>query len=199
MSPRAKSFEPEVALEEAKELFWFKGYDGTSMSDLVDQMKINRFSIYDTFGDKRQLFLSACQRYVDWIDEVRRNTIDEAATGLEGIDAFFSWCIDFLSTPGGRRGCMILNTVMEKALHDEEIAAYSREAIEGTEHAILRGLQRAKEEGQLAPGQEPAAVASVFLFFLYGMVVYNKAFFDKGAMIRNKELFFASWFGRSST
>lgn len=60
---RTKAFEIDAVLDKAMRLFWTQGYEKTSMQDLVDNMGINRKSIYDTFGDKHTLFLKALARY----------------------------------------------------------------------------------------------------------------------------------------
>ncbi len=62
MSPRHKAFDPSTVLNEAVDVFWTQGYEATSVQDLVDHMGINRFSMYDTFGNKHELFMSACHR-----------------------------------------------------------------------------------------------------------------------------------------
>jgi AcrR family transcriptional regulator len=64
---RPKTFDPSVALEQAMEVFWLKGYEATSMQDLVVAMGINRASLYATFEDKRQLFLAAIAHYDDTV------------------------------------------------------------------------------------------------------------------------------------
>ncbi len=61
--PRVKEFDPDQALDRAMELFWRKGYEATSVQDLVEHMGINRFSLYDTFGSKHELFMAALDRY----------------------------------------------------------------------------------------------------------------------------------------
>ena len=61
--PRPKEFNPDDAIEKAMQVFWHKGYEATSMEDLLSAMDLNRGSLYDTFGDKRQLFLKVMDRY----------------------------------------------------------------------------------------------------------------------------------------
>jgi len=65
--PRPKEFNPDDALDHAMHVFWHKGYEATSMEDLLAAMHLNRGSLYDTFGDKRQLFLKALDRYCQGI------------------------------------------------------------------------------------------------------------------------------------
>jgi len=60
---RPKAFDPADATREAMETFWERGYHATSMNDLLSDMKLNRGSLYDTFGDKKQLFMAALNEY----------------------------------------------------------------------------------------------------------------------------------------
>jgi AcrR family transcriptional regulator len=64
---RPREFDVDAALDRATELFWQRGYEGTSVQDLVDTLGINRASLYATFGDKAQLFDSVLERYQDWV------------------------------------------------------------------------------------------------------------------------------------
>jgi len=60
---RTKQFNRQAALEDAMKVFWAKGFHGTSMQDLVDELGVNRQSLYDTFGGKHELFEAALERY----------------------------------------------------------------------------------------------------------------------------------------
>lgn len=187
MSPRLKAFDPDEALGAAMDLFWERGYEATSMKDLVDHMQINRFSIYDTFGGKHQLFMAACEKYHRWVDEIRRECIDDAPSGLEGIHCFFDRCIEIISDPEGRRGCLVVNSAMERAMQDPELERFAQEAIGETEKALYRGLERAQVEGQLDPETDLKDLSGSLLCFLYGMLVYNKTYFDSSRLHRLKD------------
>ena len=91
---RTKEFRPEAALDAAMQLFWRKGYEATSMRDLLDGMGIGRGSFYDTFGDKHALFLAALDRF----EEVRTAWVDEAleGSGLDGIEEVFRRTVEGL-------------------------------------------------------------------------------------------------------
>ena len=70
---RQKEFDLDVALDKATQLFWEKGFESTSMQDLVDAMGINRASLYDSFGGKKELFEASMDRYSTWMrDEILR-------------------------------------------------------------------------------------------------------------------------------
>ncbi len=94
--PRQKQFDPDRALGNAMELFWEKGYEATSVQDLVDRMGINRFSMYDTFGSKHQLFMSAINRYQEVLASTVLAELEDSEQGIGSIRACFSRLVDHL-------------------------------------------------------------------------------------------------------
>ena len=86
---RPKGFDPAVALDRAAAVFWENGYAATSVQDLVDRMGINRFSLYDTFGDKRALYLAALDHYQRKRGERLIRVLEETPDGLAAIRAYF--------------------------------------------------------------------------------------------------------------
>lgn len=101
---RTKQFVREEALDQAVELFWQQGYEATSIQNLVDKMGINRSSLYDTFGDKQQLFLVAMDRYIDRIVSERLAVFDTTGSGREAIRQFFADVVDYAVSDVERRG-----------------------------------------------------------------------------------------------
>lgn len=102
--PRKKQFDPGVALRQAMELFWEKGYEATSIQDLLEKMGINRFSLYDTFKGKRELFDAAMALYLagqvaPLLEEMRLGK-----PGLASIRRYFDLTTARLTGPAGRWG-----------------------------------------------------------------------------------------------
>ena len=122
---RPYEFDRAQTLSKAMEVFWEKGYKATSIDDLVDKMGIQRGSIYNTFGDKRALFLSAVEHYGDEVTSKTLKVLEAKGSPTGNIKKFFNTIV---STPPGRRsrGCLISNTVVELAPHDEEVARVVR-------------------------------------------------------------------------
>ena len=120
--PWQKQFDVDDALSKAMHAFWARGYEATSMQDLVDCMGINRGSLYATFGDKRSLFVQAVRRY----DTVHREAwVASLATSAVPRDAIVSVFRDVVASvieTGSRDGCMLVNTALELSPHDSEIA-----------------------------------------------------------------------------
>lgn len=139
---RPKEFEPDAALDKAMHLFWEKGYAGTSIQDLVDHMGVNRFSIYDTFGDKHALYLAAIARYHKQMTGQLLAILGED-DGLSAIQNHFRALAEAMSSPLGRVGCLVQNATLEVAPHDAEVAARTRAANGAVADALHDALLRA--------------------------------------------------------
>ena len=92
--PRPKEFNPDDAIEKAMHVFWHKGYEATSMEDLLTAMDLNRGSLYDTFGDKRQLFLKVMDRYCTTFAGSKFSLLDQPGPALPTLRRFISGMIE---------------------------------------------------------------------------------------------------------
>ncbi len=138
---RPKAFDPDEALERAKALFWRKGYEATSIHDLVQALHINRGSLYATFRDKRTLFLAALDRYTEReIGAAARILRNSQAPGRERIQALFDTVIRGVEERGDRRGCFLCNTAVELAPVDPEIERRVGAAIDHLQAAFAVAL-----------------------------------------------------------
>ena len=172
--PRTKEFEPEAALQQAMELFWRKGYEATSMRDLLCGMGIGRGSFYGTFGDKRSLFLAALDRF----ERTRTAWIPEALRGPVPMDAIryvFERTIDNLVGFEPRRGCLLANSAVELAPHDSEVADRIGRHVRHTEDAFEGALERARSAGDLPEHTDPTSLARFLVNNLHGLRVMARA------------------------
>jgi TetR/AcrR family transcriptional repressor of nem operon len=169
--PWEKRFDVDQTLVRAMEAFWSRGYEATSMQDLVDATGVNRASLYATYGDKRELFLAALKRYDG---EVRRRMLAELAQSLspaEAIAAVFDKFIDQTRAPGGNWGCFIVNTALELGAHDSEIAELVNAAQDEIEAFFLAMIRKGQDSGQFDPGLDARSTAHQILASLLGMLV----------------------------
>ena len=118
---RNKAFEPEERLEKAKCLFWQKGYNATSMQDLVDTMGLNRGSIYDTYGDKHSLFLQCLRSYTEAMFEDYRKVAEETKSPIKAIEKIIKKAA--IRTVEEERTCMGVKSTFELGSVDEEVHA----------------------------------------------------------------------------
>src|SRR5438067_11446548 len=92
--PSQKEFNPDDAIEMAMQVFWHKGYEATSMEDLLNAMDLNRGSLYDTFGNKRQLFLKAMDRYCTTFASSKSSLLDQPGPALPTLRPFINDMIE---------------------------------------------------------------------------------------------------------
>ena len=173
--PRLKEFNPDDALDKAMQVFWHKGYEATSMEDLLTAMDLNRGSLYDTFGDKRKLFLKVMDRYCTTFVGPKLFLLDQPGPALATLRRFILGMIEGGLADPQRRGCFISNTVMELSPHEQEIAGTLRLALRMVEDTFFKVLARAKEQGELKDDKDPRALARFLTTMMQGTVVMIKA------------------------
>jgi len=173
--PRPKEFNPDDAIEKAMQVFWHKGYEATSMEDLLNAMDLNRGSLYDTFGDKRQLFLKVIDRYCTTFADAKCSLLDQPGPVLPTLRRFINDMIEGGLADPQRRGCLISNTVMELSPHENEIAGTLRQALKMVEDTFFKVLARAEQQGELKHDKDPRALARFLTTMMQGIIVMIKA------------------------
>jgi TetR/AcrR family transcriptional regulator, transcriptional repressor for nem operon len=172
---RQKEFDRDEVLHRAMEVFWTRGYEGASLQDLVAHMRINRQSIYDTFGDKHSLFLQALDRY----REIQRRSVFEllAQPGpvKKNIRKLFEMVVQRALSAEGRRGCFVGNAMSEMAGRCRDTAERTCSSVTAAEKAFQRALIRGKKQGEFIAVRDPRAVARFLFSSLQGLLLMAKA------------------------
>lgn len=146
--PRPKAFDPAVKLDEAVSLFWREGFESTSIPALEKHLKINRFSIYDTYGDKRSLFLRVLDRYTELLVDELIRPLEDGVGGIADLGRFFATFKRKFAGPEVVHGCLMVNTATEIGGRDPDIAARVEAYFDSLERALLACLSRARELGE---------------------------------------------------
>lgn len=189
--PRIKEFDPEEALDRALDLFWRRGYEGTSLRDLLEHMDISRQSLYDTFGDKRSLFLKVLARYEKLAFESTYELVTRASwarpierplTALVAIRGLFETYLHEVVRATDRGSCLMANTAIEVGAADPEIQAVVRAFFVRVEDALHTVLERAAEAGELSVGRDPRALARHLVNTLYGLGIMGRAGASRAAL-----------------
>jgi len=102
---RPREFDTTAALDAAMRVFWEKGYEGATLTDLTDAMRINRSSMWAAFGNKEELFKKAFDRYVNTYQGFMREALAKPSV-RQMIESCLRGTVDFLSTPGNPKGCL---------------------------------------------------------------------------------------------
>lgn len=167
---RPRAFDSEKALEKALEVFWRKGYDGTSLADLTEAMGINKPSLYSAFGNKEQLFIKAIELY-----ETRPNSFFLEAlsqkTAYDVAEFMLFGAAEELADDSHPNGCVIV----QGALSCSEAAASVKEALInkrlGNEAQIAERFAQAKIDGDLPESADPEVLARYLGTVLQGMTI----------------------------
>ena len=156
-----KQFDTEFALEQAMLLFWKRGYAGTSMSDLQAAMGLGAKSLYDTFGNKRQLYFAALRRYTEVVVD---RLFAELRHSNSVIAAANSIVLKTTKLDGGeRKGCLIGVAMAQAQLsEDEELSAFIEAQLQHIENALFQGFSNAKQAGELGDGVHPRDLAHLY-------------------------------------
>ncbi len=172
--PRHREFEPEEVVARAMDVFWRQGYRGTSVQDLVDETGIQRSSLYETFGDKHSLFVSALEHYAGTVVTGRAGILERPGASLPEIREYFAAVVGDLLGKDGRKGCLMANSAVEFGRSDPPVAERVASHLERLERAFATALSRAIDRGQI-PAKENARARARFLMGLaQGLIVVGK-------------------------
>lgn len=176
-----KQFDVREVLGRAMEVFWLRGYEATSIDDLVKATGINRGSIYATFGDKKGLFLQAIDHYTTTVAAplIAELAEPDPRRALQGM---FEAIIRRTSDLNFPRGCLYTNSSLECPTAGDEIARKVTERVAELESAIYQNLRRAQLNGVLAGDRDPKALARFFVGVVHGMNVLNKTAGDRDVL-----------------
>ncbi len=163
---RTKEFSEDQALDKAIEIFWHKGYNGTSAQDLVTHLGLSRSSLYDTFGDKQKLFAKALNKYQS-DSYVKVKEILETATNIKDtLTVIFKLAVVESLEDRITKGCFMVNSAVELAMHDQEIAKIVRDNQKVMEEVFYTAVKKGQELGQISTKQEARLLAR-FIFNTY--------------------------------
>ncbi|MBB6253782.1 TetR/AcrR family transcriptional regulator [Nitrospirillum iridis] len=174
---RPKEFDGETALAAAMALFAQHGFEGTSTEALLRAMGISRQSLYDTFGDKRQLYLAALRRYGE--DGVARfiRTLNAGPTPLTGLEyAIMAFIAETVGpSPAGQPSCLGVSAICEFGRSDGDVAALGDAAARRRGDALMRQLSRAKAAREIAADIDVPTAAVFLATTLSGLTVAARA------------------------
>lgn len=172
---RPKTFDRDDVLERAMQLFWTRGYERTSIQDLVEAMGINRGSLYDTFIDKESLYREALERYRAGNGQGLSRVIERTHTPREAIETYLRQVAATGADALTKRGCFIANTVTEFGASEHPIAEAARGAVRDIEATFAGLVEKGQSTGEIRRDQAPDVLAAYLTTALNGIRVLVKA------------------------
>lgn len=171
---RPRIFNEEDVIDKAVKVFWSKGYEATSMQDLVDAMGIQRGSLYATFGSKQQLFIKSLKRYSVTVVKELLQILESKPSAIDSIELFFSQLVEHLLTAGELRSCLVTNSAIERGLRDDETKQLVLQLLNALEEGFYKTLLRAEEKGELSTDLDLKVVANYLTSSMQGLLVMGK-------------------------
>jgi TetR/AcrR family transcriptional repressor of nem operon len=172
---RPITFDEASALDAAIECFWHHGYRASSVRDLASSMGIGGTSLYNSFGNKRDLFIKALERYLDRSVRARMRRVQDAHPPRQAIEAFFAEVIERSLQDRARRGCLLINSALEVAPHDKKLGVEIGKRLEEIESFFRDLIVAGHADGTIPASVDPANVARLLLGVLLGIRVLARS------------------------
>lgn len=166
---RPKSFCPEQALEHAMQVFWQRGYEATSLQDLLSATGLSKSSLYQTYPSKLAWFEAAFAHYCNARQQLLLEMLDEADSPLDYICLRLLGVLDDEGQDGVPRGCMLVNVANEFSLSEPSIVRQVQKATEGFCQVFTAALMRAQAAGELNPEADAVALGHYLQCVMSGL------------------------------
>lgn len=179
--PRPANFDETQTLDKAVRLFWQKGYCETTAQDLSEQLQLNRSSIYNTFKDKKTLFLRALQHY-------RQSESAGLLTFLEQQEpdtGSLRQLLEIVVQTGLGKGCLMVNSVAEMGAYDPDVRALALENAQDVVAAFESFIHRGQISGAFAADKDARMLAVALFHSMTGMKITAKVIDDPGFFQKN--------------
>ena len=189
---RPRAFDVDLALDRALHLFWRKGYEGTSLSDLTKAMRINRPSLYAAFGNKETLFRKTLDRYSKGPTAFSHDAL-RAPTARAVVERLLRGTVDLLTDRRTPRGCLMVQSALVCGDAANSVRKELASRREAGEAALRRRFQRAKREGDLPANADPADLARYITTVMHGMAVLGAGSATRPQLLRVMETALQAW------
>lgn len=168
---RPRSFDRQAALERAMEIFWDRGYQATSMTDLTEAMGINSPSLYAAFGSKEELYREAIAHFAATESDDILAPLQDAPTARRAIEGYLKASAATFTRPGRPPGCMVVLSAVNAVGVGEETNRILREMRAGSITMIEQRLNRAITAGELPASLDPHPISSYYVTVQQGMSI----------------------------
>lgn len=179
---RARTFDPSTTLSQVVDLFASKGYSETSMEDIVQTTGVSRYGLYGTFGNKRELFEQALERYAEGMGKQSFLRLLEPGASLDHIRQIFDDRVADMCCPEENRGCLFIHTAMELAPQDEELRGVLQRFMKRMSKAFAIGLDSAKGRGEIHQDVDVDTAGELLTSSMFGLVVLGRTGFPKDTL-----------------
>lgn len=159
--PKNVKFDEQLAISKAMDVFWKKGYSGASMRDLTEAMGINSSSLYNTIGDKHQLFVKCIKNYTESRRDAAQKQFQNVSSPINAVEQFINGAV--YSITNEPNSCLAIKTTFEMAIDDLEIQKILRSDNDFTYNLILGLVQKAINEKEISITDDAAMLTDYII------------------------------------
>jgi AcrR family transcriptional regulator len=189
---RPREFDLDRTLDSAVQVFWRQGYEGTAIADLTEALGINRPSLYAAFGNKESLFRRVLERYSEHRAAYVLESLEEP-TARSVVEHLLRGAAEATTGRGLPRGCLGVQGALAAGPDSDPIRRRLVSWRRSGEAAIRARLKRARDEGDLPPGADPAELARYVCTILQGISVQAAGGATRNQLYRVGEMTMAGW------
>lgn len=170
--------------------FWRRGYEATSLAELCDCTGLHKGSLYQSFGDKHQLFMRALHHYADAEFKEVAAVAFASESPLENIRAAVNKICD---DSGTEKGCMMINSMVELAPHNADVKTALKEIGEKRVRFMMDMIGKAQQAGEVRQELDPYKLARQLMVTLAGSAAVVKGFLGRDEIVELLDELIDSW------
>lgn len=172
---RPLEYDPAEALNAAMQAFWRRGYEGTSMQDLLNATGLSKSSFYQAFSSKHEAFQQSIEHYCDNLTTNLRGKLRSADSGWAFIESVLLSAVEEARSSDNPRGCMIVNVATEFSARDPRIRELIAHGAKRVTQIFVAAVKRAQSEGSIPDDKDPDILGRYLLSSLSGLRTMVKA------------------------
>ncbi|HKX41218.1 MAG TPA: TetR/AcrR family transcriptional regulator, partial [Burkholderiaceae bacterium] len=190
---RPLSFDRDAALENAMHVFWERGYEAASISDLTAAMGITPPSLYTAFGDKEKLFLEAIERYALGPGSAGPRALAEEPTARGAIERWLLEAADELTRPCHPKGCMVVMATTNCSVAAERVQTALAKRRAAAMATVKSRIQSGVEQGELPADTDAKVLANFYSTVYQGMSMQAKDGASRASLLATAEAAMRAW------
>ena len=185
---RPRSFDKEEALKKAMHVFWEKGYEGTSMADLIESIGMKAPSLYAAFGNKDAIFKEVVQKYLPIVVNGQLATLNNTSDIVEAVENTLKECVRLFTSPDNPHTCLIMTAAINASPEHQDHVVSLRAMREDYRNAWVQRFERAEQERQLTGQLSPQQLADFYVTLIQGMSLRAKDGANKQDLARTAQI-----------
>ena len=176
--PWEKSFDIDQAIDRATQVFWAKGYESTSLSDLLEATGINKGSFYNAFGSKKKLFTDSLIKYDREQHRATFTRLSAMDDPVAAITTLFDKLIEQSLSDTERKGCLLVNTALDLPQHDDKTRKLVKESLAQAVSFFKQQIELGQKSGSIPKTVDPETTSDALLALLVGLRVLARGVFE---------------------